>query len=126
LIKYKRSILDVRFDQVFQQVDSTAGTPPKERLLNINESNRRVAFNENHDRQKVAALCEKLMKSRARNAKEVANGLIAELLKKKSGLRQTAKPVLLGLAELCSNRSSASEEARQISKELFFDYILQA
>jgi hypothetical protein len=36
-----------------------------------------------------------------------------------------AKNVLLQLAELCNPRSAASDEAQNISKELFFGYVLQ-
>jgi hypothetical protein len=31
----------------------------------------------------------------------------------------------MNLAELCNARNSASEEARNISRELFFGYVLQ-
>ncbi len=44
---------------------------------------------------------------------------------KKLALRGAAKNILMQLAELCSVRGSASDEAQNISKELFFGYVLQ-
>jgi hypothetical protein len=84
-----------------------------------------VPFNENYDRAKVALLCEQLKTSGERNAKVIAEGLAAELLTKKLALRGAAKNVLLQLAELCSARSSVSSDAQNISKELFFGYVLR-
>ena len=81
-----------------------------------------VAFNENYDRAKVEQLCDQLKRSGARNAKDVADGLAAQLFTKKLALRGAGKNVLLQLAELCS---SASDEAQSISKELFFGYVLR-
>ena len=58
---------------------------------------------------------------------EVPNpdGLAAELFTKKLALRGAAKNVLLQLAELCGARSGASDEAQNISRELFFGYVLR-
>ena len=71
-------------------------------------------------------LCEKLKSSGTHRAKEVADGLAAELFTKKLVLRGAAKAVLCQLAELCDTRSSTfGDDARNISKELFFGYVLQ-
>lgn len=123
--KYKRSILDGKLEEIFERVDKSASLP-KERHLLLGPSKIRVAFNENYDREKLASLCEKLKLSNAHKAAEVADGLAAELFTKKSALRGTAKAVLCQLAELCSTRTSAGyDEARNISRELFFGYVLQ-
>jgi hypothetical protein len=124
LTKYKRSILDVKLEQIFQRIDAQAGLP-KERHLSLGPSSRGVAFNENYDRAKIALLCEKLKLSNARNSKDLAEGLTAQLLSKKLTLRDAAKALLLELAELCKARGGAGEEARNISRELFFGYVLQ-
>ena len=124
LTRYKRSILDEKLDQVFQWVDKKASLP-KERHLQLGASKAGVPFNENYDRAKVELLCEKLKTSGARKAKDVAEGLAAELFTKKLTLRGAAKSVLLQLAELCNARSAAADEACGISKELFFGYVLQ-
>src|SRR5215210_3141353 len=99
LTKYKRSILDGKLEQIFQQVDKRAGLP-KERHLQLRASKNGVPFNENYDRAKLALLCEKLKLSGARKAKDVADGLTAELFTKKLVLRGAAKAVLNQLAEL--------------------------
>jgi len=122
--RYKRSILDEKLEQIFQRVDKEAGLP-KERHLQLGASKVGVAFNENYDRAKLELLCENLKSSGARKAKDVADGLMAELFTKKLALRGTAKAVLLQLAELCNARSNARDEACSISKELFFGYVLQ-
>ncbi|MFP5262099.1 MAG: hypothetical protein ACLGJB_09365 [Blastocatellia bacterium] len=122
--RYRRAILDDKLDQIFERVDKRAGLP-KERHLNLGSSKAGVAFNENYDRAKVEMLCEKLKSSGARKAKDVADGLAAELFTKKLALRGAAKAVLLQLAELCNARSAARDEAQNISKELFFGYVLQ-
>ena|ERR1044072_4402119 len=123
--KYKRSILDGKLEQIFQRVDKRAGLP-KERHLQLGASKVRVAFNENYDRAKLALLCEKLKLSETRQAKDVAEGLAAELFTKKFALRTAAKAILSQLAELCdTHNSNACDEARNISKELFFGYVLQ-
>jgi len=57
-------------------------------------------------------------------ATDVADGLKAELFTKKLALRGAAKAVLLQLAELCSP-PVVCDEARNISRELFFGYVLQ-
>jgi len=124
LTKYRRSILDDKLDEVFQRVDKQ-GTLPKKRHLHLGTSKTGVPFNENYDRAKVELLCEQLKASGASKAKEVADGLAAELFTKKLALRCAAKNVLLQLAELCSTRTTASREARDISRELFFGYVLQ-
>lgn len=124
LTRYKRSILDEKLEQIFQRVDKQSSLP-KERHLQLGASKTGVAFNENYDRAKVESLCEKLKLSGARKAKDVADGLSAELFTKKLTLRGAAKSVLLQLAELCNARGSACDEARGISRELFFGYVLQ-
>ena len=124
LTRYKRSILDGKLENVFEEADKRTGLP-RERHLQLGTSKVRVAFNENFDRAKVKVLCEKLKLSGARKSKDVADGLGAELLTKKLLLRGAAKSILLQLAELCSARGSASDEACDISRELFFGYVLQ-
>lgn len=124
LTRYKRSILDEKLEQVFQRVDKQSSLP-KERHLQLGSTKAAVPFNENYDRAKVELLCEKLKTSGARKAKDVAEGLAAELFTKKLTLRGAAKSVLLQLAELCNARNSAADEACGISKELFFGYVLQ-
>jgi hypothetical protein len=123
--KYKRSILDGKLEQIFQRIDKRAGLP-KERHLQLGASKVRVAFNENYDRAKLALLCEKLKSSGSSKGKDVAEGLAAELFTKKLALRGAAKAILCQLAELCDTGSSdGCDEARNISKELFFGYVLQ-
>jgi hypothetical protein len=125
LTRYKRSILDGKVGQIFQQVDKSVALP-KERYLNLGAPKNKVAFNENFDRARVELLCERLKLSGAHKAKDVADGLTAELFTKKVSLRGATKAVLLQLAELCGARKSgACEEARSISRELFFGYVLQ-
>jgi len=124
LTKYRRSILDDKLDEIFLRVDKQAGLP-KQRHLHLGTSKVGVPFNENYDRARVELLCEQLKMSGARKAKDVAEGLAAELFTKKLALRGAAKNILLQLAELCSARGSASDEAQNISKELFFGYVLQ-
>lgn len=123
--RYRRAILDIKLDKVFQRVDKRAGLP-KERHLLLGDSKAGIAFNENYDRAKIALLCEKLKSSGARKAKDVAEGLTAELGTKRLALREAAKAVLLQLAELCHTKSAtACAEAQDISRELFFGYVLQ-
>ena len=122
--RYRRAILDDKLDTIFQRMDKKADVP-KERHLHLGTSKAGVSFNENYDRAKLELLCEKLKESGARKAEEVAEGLMAELFTKKLALRGGARTVLLHLAELCGPRSGASKEARSISKELFFGYVLQ-
>ncbi|MEN3331286.1 MAG: hypothetical protein V7641_651 [Blastocatellia bacterium] len=125
LTKYKRSILDGKLEQTFQPVDDRAGFP-KERHLQLGTAKVRVAFNENYDRAKLAVLCEKLKLSAAGKAKDVAAGLAAELFTKKLVLRGQAKAVLCQLAELCDTKAPAAcDEAQNISRELFFGYVLK-
>lgn len=125
MTRYRRAILDLKLDEVFQRIDNRAGLP-KERHLQLGASKSGIAFNENFDRAKIALLCEKLKLSGARKAKDVADGLTAELFTKRRALREAAKTVLLQLAELCHTASAAaSDEARDISRELFFGYVLQ-
>lgn len=125
LTRYKRSILDGKEWQIFQQVDKSVGLP-KERRLNLGAPKSKVAFNENFDRARVEMLCDRLKLSGANKAKDVADGLATELFTKKIALRGATKTVLLQLAELCGARKSAAcEEARSISRELFFGYVLQ-
>lgn len=125
LTKYKRSFIDGKIAQIFQLLDDREGLP-KERYLKLGPAQVRVSFNENYDRAKITALCEKLKLSGARQAKDVADGLAAELFTKKFSLRGKSKAVLSKLAELCDSRSLATrDEAQHISKELFFGYVLQ-
>lgn len=123
--KYRRAILDEKLEQIFQKGEKDTDLP-KERHLQLGASKAGVPFNENYDRAKVGLLCEQLKTSGVRKAKEVAEGLAAELFTKKLALRGAAKSVLLQLAELCSIRNpNACMEAQNISKELFFGYVLQ-
>lgn len=125
LTKYRRSILDRRLEQTFQQVETQEGLP-KERRLQLGTANVRVAFNENFDRARLALLCEKLKLSDVHKAKEVADGLATQLFTKKPALRGATKTVLCQLAELCdTGKSSTCDEAHHISRELFFGYVLQ-
>jgi hypothetical protein len=124
LTKYRRAILDDKLEQIFQRGEKQTGLP-KERHLNLGASKAGVPFNENYDRARVEVLCEELKTSGARKAKDVAEGLMVELFTKKLALRGAAKNVLLQLAELCSARSGASAEAQNISRELFFGYVLR-
>jgi hypothetical protein len=125
LTRYKRSILDGKLEQIFQRVDKRAGLP-KERYLQLGAAKIKVAFNENYDRAKLALLCEKLKSSGARKGEDVADGLAAELFTKKFALRGAAKAVLSQLAELCDTGASpVCEEAQDISRELFFGYVLR-
>lgn len=126
-IRYKRSILDGKFEEVFQCVDERVNIP-KERHLQFRTTKSKVGipFNENYDRAKLSLLCEKLKSSGDDRADDVADGLATELITKKFVLRSSAKAVLGKLAELCDARSSAARtEARDISRELFFGYVLQ-
>jgi len=124
LTKYRRSILDDKLDEIFQRGEKETGLP-KERHLRLGTSKVGVPFNENYDRAKVELFCERLKTSGVRNAKDIAEGLAAEQFTKKLALRGEAKNVLLQLAELCSARSSVSNDAQNISKELFFGYVLR-
>jgi hypothetical protein len=124
LTKYRRAILDTKLDEIFQRGEKQTGLP-KERHLHLGASKVGVAFNENYDRAKVELLCEQLKTSGARKAQDVAEGLAAELFTKKLALRGAAKNILLQLAELCGTRSAACDEAKNISKELFFGYVLR-
>jgi hypothetical protein len=128
LTKYKRAILDGKLEQIFQQVDKGVGGLPEERrlLLRASKRNAGIPFNENYDRAKLALLCEGLKSSGDHRAKDVAIGLAAEFFTKKLALRGAAKVVLSQLAELCDARASTPRnEARNISRELFFGYVLQ-
>ena len=122
LSRYRRSIVDEKMDDIFQRVDREV--LPKERHIKLGASKVGVPFNENYDREKIALLCEELKQSGARKATDVADGLKAELFTKKLALRGAAKAVLLQLAELCSP-PAVCDEARNISRELFFGYVLQ-
>jgi hypothetical protein len=124
LTKYRRAILDERMEEIFQRGEKQTGLP-KERHLHLGPSKIGVPFNENYDRAKVELLCEQLKSSGARKAKDVAEGLAVELFTKKLALRGAAKNILMQLAELCSVRGAASDEAQNISRELFFGYVLQ-
>lgn len=125
--RYKRSILDGKLEQVFLRVDKRVEFPKERHLqLRASKSKASVPFNENYDRAKVASLCEKLKASGVGEAKVVADGLAAELFTKKLVLRGAAKAVLHQIAELCYTQgTSPRDEARDISRELFFGYVLQ-
>jgi hypothetical protein len=127
LTRYRRSILDGKLEQIFQHKDNQAGLPKERHLqLRASKSKAGIPFNENYDRAKLALLCEKLKSSGVRKAKDVADGLEAELFTKKLVLRGAAKVILSQLAELCETRgSSPRDEARDISRELFFGYVIQ-
>jgi len=125
LTRYKRSILDGKLEQIFQLAEKRGGLP-KERHLLLGPAKVRVAFNENYDREKLALLCEKLKLSGAHKGEDVAAGLAAELFTKKFVLRSAAKIVLSQLADLCDTGSSpVCNEAQDISRELFFGYVLR-
>ena len=125
LTKYKRSFIDGKIAQIFQLIENRESLP-KERHLKLGPTKVSVSFNENYDRAKITALCEKLKLSGALHAKDVADGLTTELFTKKFSLRGKSKAVLSKLAELCDTRSVATcDEAQHISKELFFGYVLQ-
>ena len=125
LTRYKRSILDGKLEQIFQRADKRAGLP-KERHIQLGTSKVKVAFNENYNRAELASLSEKLKASGVRKAMDVADGITAELLSKKLVLRDAAKALLYQVAELCNSRNSeVSDAARNISRELFFGYVLQ-
>jgi hypothetical protein len=56
----------------------------------------------------------------------VADGLTAQLFTKKLVLGDATKAVLCQLAVLCdTGKSLTGDEARNISRELFFGYVLQ-
>jgi hypothetical protein len=124
LTRYRRSILDEKLEKVLQRVEKNRGLP-KERHLQLGGPKGGVAFNENYDRERVGLLCEKLKAFGTRKAKDVADGLATELFTKKHNLQQAARAVLLQLAELCAARSSGRDEARDISRELCFGYVLR-
>jgi hypothetical protein len=122
LTRYRRSILDEKLEQVFDRVERAV--LPKERHIKLGASKVGVPFNENYDRERMALLCESLKNSGSTKATDVADGLKVELFTKKLALRGAAKAILLQLAELCSP-PIISAEARDISRELFFGYVLQ-
>jgi hypothetical protein len=125
LTKYKRSFIDGKIAQIFQLVDDQEGLP-KERRLKLGPSQMNISFNENYDRAKILALCQQLTLSGAQSAKAVADALATDLFTRKFAVRGKAKAVLCKLAELCDSQSpEACDEARHISKELFFGYVLQ-
>lgn len=125
LTKYRRAILDQKIDEILTRVDKETGLP-KERHLRLGASKTGIPFNEHYDRARVELLCAQLKSSGARKAKDVAEGLALELFTKKLALRGAAKNVLLQLAELCNTKSlDVCDEARDISRELFFGYVLQ-
>ena len=125
LTKYRRAILDKKLDEVLTRVDKATGLP-KERHLRLGASKTGVAFNVHYDRVKVEDLCARLKSSGTRKARDVAEGLALELFTKKLALRGAAKNVLLQLAELCNMKTSdVCDEAQDISRELFFGYVLQ-
>jgi hypothetical protein len=112
-------------EQTFQCLDDREGLP-KKRQLQLGEASARVAFNENYDRTRLAVLCKELKSSEARKAEAVADGLTAQLFTKKLTLSGAAKAALHQLAELCeAGTPSARHTARNISRELFFGYVLQ-
>jgi hypothetical protein len=122
LARYRRAIVDDKLERVFERVERTV--LPKERRLRLGGSKDGIPFNENYDRERMALLCESLKNSGSSKATDVADGLKIELFTKKLALRGAAKTILLQLAELCSP-PVVSAEARDISRELFFGYVLQ-
>ena len=125
LTRYRRSILDEKLEQIFQRVDKSVELP-RERHVQLGPSRVAVRFNENYDRARIAALCVKLKTSGARKAVGVADVLSAEFVTKKLTLRAAAKAGLQQLAEICNaSNSAACDDAKNISKELFFGYVLQ-
>src|SRR5260370_966787 len=125
--RYKRSILDGKLADIFQREGERTDLP-REKRLKLGTSTNPVSFNENYDREKVGLLCETLKTSRARNAKQVVDGLADTLATKKVAQRAAAKSILWHLAELCSKEklTDATDTARLISQELFFGYVIQA
>ena len=125
--KYRRSILDQKLSEVFRQEDNQPEGTPKERHIHLGSSKQFVVLNENYDRTRVASLCAMLEESAVSGAKEVAEGLTAEFTARKFTLRPASRKALRGLADLCASVSSGAgaEEARQISKELFFGHVIQ-
>jgi len=124
--RYRRSILDHRLDDIFQR-ERDRDDLPKEKMLQLGAPKSPVSFNENYDRERVKSLCENLKKTRAESAKKVADALVAEMLSDKVAMRAATKTALRQLAELCNSQKpgDTSDLARQISRELFFGYILQ-
>ena len=124
--RYKRSILDEKVTDVFRR-ETARGDRPRERHLQLGASKDGISFNENYNRAKVELLCQTLRKSRAKSAKNVADGLTGEMFTRKLVLRATARTVLWQLAELCDTQTldEVADAARQISHELFFGYVIQ-
>ncbi len=124
--RYRRSILDKNLEDVFQKGQDRDDLP-KERMLQLGATKSPVAFNENYDREKVKSLCEALKKSKAQNAKKVADSLAVDMLTGKLTLRPAIKTTLRQLAALCNTQKSgdAADVAQQISREFFFGYIIQ-
>lgn len=121
--KYRRSIVDQKLWEVFsQQIQPEAA--PRERNLHLGQSKRVIVLNENYDRERMASLCARLEESPFPGAKELAAGLNAEFLARKFTLRPASKKILKGLADFCTP-GAASEEACEISKELFFGHVIQ-
>ena len=120
--KYRRSILDQKLAEVFKQENEAEGAP-KERHIHLGASKQFVVLNENYDRARLAALCARLEEADVSGAKEVAQGLTSEFTDRKFTLRPASKKALKGLADLCA--SHTAEEARQISKELFFGHVIK-
>lgn len=124
LTRYKRAILDQKLDDVFEKAEKGSELP-KAKHLHLGGSKAGIPFNENYDRAKIASMCEQMKKSGARKAGDVADTLIGELVTKKLASREAIKTVLLQLTDLCHSRNSMSGEAQNISRELFFGYVLQ-
>jgi hypothetical protein len=124
--KYRRSILDQRLADVFRQEEDREDLP-RERLIRLGAAKAAISFNENYDRAKVSSLCEALKGSRSQKAKNVADGLTGVAFTNKVALRPATKAVLRQLAMLCGDKNSdaVAEAARNISRELFFGYVIQ-
>lgn len=124
--RYKRAILDQKLDNVFQREDKLVDLPKEKHLL-LGTSKVGIPFNENYDRIKVKTLCDALLESKAKHAKDLAEGLTGKMFANKLAMRAATKTMLQQLAELCGNSkyAEASSAARQISQELFFGYIIQ-
>ena len=123
--KYRRSVLDQQLAEVFRQ-DSPSEAAPKERHMHLGPSKQVVVFNENYDRARIASLCASLGESTVSGAKETAEALTAEFTARKFTLRPASKKVLKRLADLCvPTAAGGPDEAREISKELFFGHVIQ-
>ena len=123
--KYRRSIVDQKLSEVFRP-EAQPDSAPKERHVHLGPSKIVVVLNENYNRERLSALCAMLEASDVSGAREVAEGLTAEFTARKFTLRPASKKVLKRLADLCAPTANGGpDEAREISKELFFGHVIQ-